>query len=103
VIDPLIGAPFVLSISPDPLLGGEQGNFSVEHATPNLATYLIYGLAGPGSTYVPQLGITLDLAAPVLGAPRWPQTRTVPSPGSGRCPKPARQSTCGGRAPRADG
>ncbi len=69
VIDQLVGAPYELEIVPDPLVGGQQGSFAVERGAPNLATYLIYSLAGPGSTYVPQLDVTLGLASPVLAAP----------------------------------
>lgn len=69
VIDQLTGGPYELEIDPDPLVGGQQGSFAVERGTPNQASYLVYSLAGPGSTYVPQLDVTLGLASPVLAAP----------------------------------
>jgi hypothetical protein len=62
------GAGFTLSISPDPLIGGQAGAFVVTNGAPNTDTYLAYSLAGPGSTYVPFLQVTLGLAAPKKGA-----------------------------------
>lgn len=48
-----------------PLVGGERGEFEVMRATPGGLTYLVYSLRGYGTTIVPPLGITLDLAQPV--------------------------------------
>lgn len=50
------------------LVGGETAVFSVQGATPLAGQYLVYSLRGPGSTYVRQLNVTLDLAQPVLFA-----------------------------------
>jgi len=50
------------------LVGGGNGYFTVTGATPDTNQYLVYSLQGLGSTYVPQLDVTLDLAAPKLGA-----------------------------------
>lgn len=58
--------PFTLAITPDPLLGGMPADFSITNGDPNTLTYLVYSLAGPGSTFVPQLNVTLDLANPRL-------------------------------------
>jgi len=58
---------FTLSIYPDPLLGGQNGNFSVTNGNPNTTTFLGYSLVGTGSTYVPVLDVTLDLASPKQG------------------------------------
>lgn len=53
-----------LSVSPDPLVAGQNGTFTVDFMTPATRTYLIYSLRGVGSTYVGQLNVTLDLAQP---------------------------------------
>ncbi len=50
------------------LVGGEAAVFSVQGATPLANQYLVYSVRGPGSTRVPQLNVTLDLAQPVLFA-----------------------------------
>ena len=49
------------------LVGGQVANFVITGATPNTPQYVIYSLRGLGSTFVPQLNVTLDLAAPELG------------------------------------
>lgn len=48
----------------DPLVGGRMGRFEVTRATPGSPTYLVYSLRGYGTTIVPPLGVTLDLAQP---------------------------------------
>ncbi len=50
------------------LTHGQAGQFSISGATANQMQYLVYSLNGLGSTNVPQLGITLDLARPVLAS-----------------------------------
>lgn len=52
------------------LTRGQRGDFSISGATPNQTQYLVYSLNGLGSTNVPQLGITLDLARPILATQR---------------------------------
>jgi hypothetical protein len=59
---------YQLALNPDPLLGGSTADFSVTGGTPATTTYLAYSLAGTGSYSVPQLGVTLGLANPQLGA-----------------------------------
>ncbi|MFG0331302.1 MAG: TIGR03790 family protein [Phycisphaerales bacterium] len=56
-------------LSVGPLRGGNNGTFVVNCAYPREATYLAYSLDGVGSTYVPQLGVTLDLENPQQAAP----------------------------------
>lgn len=56
------------SLSVANLVGGANAVFSIQGATPLLNQYLVYSLRGPGSTYVRQLNVTLDLARPVLFA-----------------------------------
>lgn len=46
------------------LVAGSPANFDVTSALPNAPLWLAYSLAGQGSTYVSQLGVTLDLARP---------------------------------------
>jgi hypothetical protein len=50
--------------SPEPLIAGEQGAFTVTGATESMPTYLAYSVKGTGATYVPFLNITLDLKSP---------------------------------------
>ncbi len=57
------GSDMTLSVS-DPLIAGQDGTFIVVDGNPNTATYLAYSTAGLGSTFVPQLGITLDINNP---------------------------------------
>lgn len=52
------------------LTHGQTGQFSISGATPNQMQYLVYSLNGLGSTNIPQLGIVLDLARPVLASQR---------------------------------
>jgi Beta-propeller repeat len=59
---------FTLSASPDPLIAGQTATFSVSGASPNTATWLAYSLDGIGSTSVPLLNVSLDLANPVQAA-----------------------------------
>jgi len=60
-------AAFTLAISPDPLQSGQNATFSVTSGNPNTTTYLGYSLIGTGSTYIPFLDVTLDLAGPRQG------------------------------------
>jgi len=53
-----------LVISPEPLIAGQDGTFTVTEANPSEITYLAYSLKGLGSTFVPTLNITLDLKQP---------------------------------------
>jgi len=55
---------FTLTVSPDPLVAGQSGEFSVSDATAIATTYLAYSLDGLGNTFVPHLNVTLDLAQP---------------------------------------
>ncbi|MBL1218754.1 MAG: hypothetical protein D8M59_14825 [Planctomycetes bacterium] len=59
---------FTLEVSP--LYAMSTGRFTVTDAAPQTPTYLLYSTTGPGSTYVSQLDVTLNLAAPSLAAPR---------------------------------
>ena len=52
-------------LSVNNLAHGQQAVFAFTGGTPNTATFMAYSLAGPGSTNVGQLGVTLGLAAPV--------------------------------------
>jgi len=53
-----------LTISPEPLIAGQDGTFTAINMTPSENAYLVYSLAGFGSTFVPQLNIPLDLRQP---------------------------------------
>lgn len=56
--------PFLLTV-PQPLIVGGLATFSATRAQPGGATFLAASLSGLGSTSVPQLGLTLNLANPV--------------------------------------
>ncbi|NOG52940.1 MAG: hypothetical protein HND57_01190 [Planctomycetes bacterium] len=49
------------------LVYGSQAQLRGGRMTPGMTAYFIYSLTGEGSTYVPQLDVTLSLAKPVLG------------------------------------
>jgi len=53
-----------LAVSPDPLVAGAAGTFFAINCNPIRDTFLAYSLTGTGSTYIPSLNITLDLAKP---------------------------------------
>ncbi len=67
-----VDADFGLSLTPPPafyvdvttLFAGSVAHVIVERALPDTATHLAYSLQGRGSTYIPQLGIDLDLQNP---------------------------------------
>jgi len=56
-----------LSVTPDPLVPGETATFTLTFSSPNTKSYLAYSLNGtsPGSFYVPQLDVFLDLIQPL--------------------------------------
>jgi len=66
VLIPRTGRAYALSVAN--LVGGEDATFTIANGTANQNQYLVYSLRGPGSTRVPQLNVTLDLAQPVLFA-----------------------------------
>jgi hypothetical protein len=49
------------------LVAGAEATFSIANATPGRRQFIVYSLEGLGETPVPALGITLDLASPLLG------------------------------------
>ena len=55
-----------LTVSPDPLIAGQNGTFSVRGALPNNATWLIYSLKGLKPGFINQLNTSIDLLNPVL-------------------------------------
>lgn len=58
---------FALSVTPDPLLAGQTATFSAVSGDPFASTYLAFSTTGPGSTWIPYLNVTLDLANPKRG------------------------------------
>lgn len=48
------------------LVGGTNALFTITGATPDANQYIVYSLRGVGSTFVPQLNVTLDLRSPTL-------------------------------------
>jgi len=57
-----------LAISAPPAVAGQTLSVYFTGGVSGQNTWLTYSLAGIGSTFVPQLGLTLDLASPVLAA-----------------------------------
>ena len=55
-----------LTVSPDPLIAGQNGTFSVTGALPNHATWLIYSLKGLKPRFINQLNTSIDLMNPIL-------------------------------------
>lgn len=51
-------------------VAGVRGDAEVFRATPGATVAFIYSIQGTGSTYVPQLDVTLDLASPALAGTR---------------------------------
>lgn len=68
-IDRMLGKDFVLETSPDPMQGGEAAQVRISDASHEVPAYVAYSLYGPGSTFVPALGVILDLDRPVLSPP----------------------------------
>jgi len=58
IVDP----PAILKVGT--LTAGAAGTFDVTSGLPNAPLWLAYSLAGQGSTFFAQLGVTLDLARP---------------------------------------
>jgi len=56
----------LLTVSPDPLVGGQSGTFSMTHTLPKEQTWLLYSLKGLGQTFISQLNVTIDLTQPKL-------------------------------------
>ncbi len=56
--------PYALVVSN--LVGGSNAVFTITNATPLASQYIVYSLRGLGSTFVPQLNVTLDLRQPAL-------------------------------------
>jgi len=81
-----------LTVSPNPLLAGQDATFSGTNLNPNTQTFLAYSLRGLGSTYIPSLNVTLDLHQPAQagemiwsdggGIAQW--VLYVPNAGAGR-------------------
>lgn len=57
-----------MTLSTGVLSAGFFNNFDVDFAQPNSMTYLVYSLQA-GSTFISQLGVTVDMANPQLAAP----------------------------------
>ncbi len=53
-----------LTVSPDPLIAGQNAMFVGNSLHPNEEAFLAYSLGGFGNTYIPQLNVMLDLRQP---------------------------------------
>ena len=85
-----VGSDYSLSLSPSPLVAGEEATLTISGAEPSTTTYVALSLSGVGETFLPALNVTLELAGPLKAAPTLTTdasgfaevTFTVP-PGSG--------------------
>ena len=57
-----------LTLDADQLTAGHPALFTLTDGTSNTIAYLAYSTSGFGSTYIPQLGVNLDLDRPSLAA-----------------------------------
>lgn len=62
------GAPSSMALSAPPAVAGQSLAVDLTGGAPNSNAWLTYSTVGFGSTFVPQLGVTLGLAQPVLAA-----------------------------------
>jgi len=61
----------LLTVSPDPLIAGQNGIFSISQALPDQTTWIIYSLDGLMPSYFNSLNVSIDIANPkVAGPPR---------------------------------
>jgi len=58
--------PSRLTLTVDPLWAGQEGAMRISAGDPNVPVYFCGSWDGPGSTFVPQLNVTLDMARPQL-------------------------------------
>jgi len=59
---------FTILVS-DPFFSGHHERFGAEGGALYAPTWLAYSLDGPGATFIPQLGVVIDLANPVQAGP----------------------------------
>lgn len=81
--------PYTIAVSD--LVAGSEATFTISNATPGATQYVVASVRGLGTTEVPQLGVTLDLAQPrLLGSGPadasgfFEATLTLPAGASGR-------------------
>ena len=53
-----------LTVDPLPLIAGHSATFTLTNGNPDAPAALAYSLTGLGSTYIPQLNVTMDLDRP---------------------------------------
>jgi hypothetical protein len=57
-----------LALNPDPVVGGQPVQITYSNGTPSTNAYVASSFAGPGSTFIPQLNVTLGILNPVRRA-----------------------------------
>jgi subtilisin-like proprotein convertase family protein len=78
------------SVAASNLTAGQTATLDISGAAPNANCWLAYSIAGLGSTSIPQLGVTMDLASPIqLGTV---QTTSAAGDASWSAPVPANAS-----------
>ncbi|MFG0330571.1 MAG: DNRLRE domain-containing protein [Phycisphaerales bacterium] len=55
-----------IDLAVTPLHRGEPATFTASNVIPGYRTYFLYSFAGAGNTFVPQLGIALDMERPIV-------------------------------------
>lgn len=65
-----VGGEVPMELQLSRFVAGVNGDAEVFHATPGEQVAFVYSVQGQGSTYVPQLDVTLDLANPKLAGLR---------------------------------
>lgn len=60
-----IGGPITLTVNPMPLRGLGNVTFNITNARPNTQVAVYYSIRGLGSTFVPELNVTLGILNPV--------------------------------------
>ncbi len=74
-----------VAVSPDPLVAGQSGTFTLTRGRPNRYAFLGYSIDGPGSTWLPNLHVYAGLANPrhsrtATAGPEGEAEWTVPVP-----------------------
>jgi len=59
----------LLTVSPEPLIGKQEGTFTITQSLPNEKTWLIYSFDGLQQQFIRHLNVIIDLANPQITAP----------------------------------
>lgn len=59
---------FTLIVNPVPPIAGESADLELRQGSPQALAWVLYSTSGTGPTYVPALGVTVDLSDPRIAA-----------------------------------